>query len=92
LTKTKKEIINYIKYNFKGVYMKILYRENRDRAVMFDTNSNIISMGKENSGKYFLCFMTKFYYGRTGAQNEIENIFNDIVAAEKRGDKVYEIK
>jgi len=70
--------------------MKIVCRDNKGLYRMGDTITNITYISEGNGNDYFL------HAGGLavckGSQSELEKIFNDIVAAEKRGDKVYEIK
>jgi len=71
--------------------MKILYRDEGDGLSMFDTITNTINFyGRNNDYRIYIDNYNAYIC--KGSQSEIQNIFNDIVAAEKRGDKVFEIK
>jgi len=72
--------------------MKILCRntpqDNQD--IMFDTNFAEITVKEWHSGKYML------YSGQVGAvyagsEASVRKVFNEIIAAEKRGDTFLEI-
>jgi len=70
--------------------MKIVWRYDNGNLCMYDTiTSNVSTWSQGNSYHLSVGSISKV---RIGSQNEMEKLFNDIVAAEKRGDKVFEIK
>jgi hypothetical protein len=76
--------------NYGGAFMKIICNEEKGR-IMFDTNSKVVSERKNNISGVPELTIDGGSWAYRGTQSQVQKMFEAIVAAEKRGDKFFEI-